>query len=322
MSQGILASYRLATGEIDTARIKQHVSITELASRLTTLKFAGAECVGLCPLHEERSPSFYVNEAKGVFHCHGCAAGGDVITLVQLAAGQSFVHACEWLLTSGLAPADVQRPPIVDARANRQLNMRRAKAEWRRTATIVSTVAEIYLANRGIHGHVPRSIGFGLVPRYWDDEGSEGPRHRAMVAACQDVDGRVVGIQRTFLDPQGRKTGRPPRMSLGQIRGGALRLGPVAPRIMLATATEDALSLARMHLGASVWAAFGDANLAHVSLPREVKEVVLCGDSDPQGRAAVADAAATFADRRIAVETLFPHAGAKDFNEEWVLLHA
>jgi DNA primase len=106
------------------------------------------------------------------------------------------------------------------------------------------------------------------------------------------------------------------------MRGGALRLGPVAPRIMLATATEDALSLARMHLGASVWAAFGDANLAHVSLPREVKEVVLCGDSDPQGRAAVADAAATFADRRIAVETLFPHAGAKDFNEEWVLLHA
>lgn len=323
MINGFPARYRTATGEIDTARLKADVSIVEVAGLVTDLKRSGEEHVGLCPLHHETRPSFAVNDAKGLFFCHGCNQGGDVIALVQQVSKQDFIAACEWLVGSDATCPPRQQRSAIEARAKRQLNLQRAKDEWHRAEPIAGTVVETYLSHRGISGNIPGCIRFGMVPRFWHDDGIQGPRLPAMIAACQDVDGRVVGIQRTFLDRHGRKSrDGAVRLSLGQIRGGALRLGPIAPRIMLATATEDALSLTRMFPGASVWAALGDANLEHVALPKEVREVVLCGDADPQGRAAVEHAAVTFADRRIAIETLFPRAGAKDFNEEWVQLRA
>ncbi len=49
-----------------------------------------SEYVGLCPLHEESQPSFYVNTRKDVFYCHGCGQGGDLIRFVQLSRGLSF----------------------------------------------------------------------------------------------------------------------------------------------------------------------------------------------------------------------------------------
>ena len=58
-------------------------SITEVIGRYVDLKRAGKEWRGLCPLHNEKSPSFYVNEEKGVFHCFGCGEHGDVITFIQ-----------------------------------------------------------------------------------------------------------------------------------------------------------------------------------------------------------------------------------------------
>lgn len=322
MLKGFPSRYRMATGEIDTARLKADVSIVEVAGLVTDLKRSGEEHVGLCPLHHETRPSFIVNDAKGLFFCHGCSRGGDVIALVQQVSRQDFIAACEWLVGSDITCPERQQASAVAARVKRQLNLHRAKDEWRRAEPIAGTLAETYLGHRGIVGAVPSCLRFGNVPRFWRDDRSEGPRLPAMIAACQDVDGKVVGIQRTFLDRQGRKAGDgSARLSLGQIRGGALRLGPVTPRIMLATATEDALALTRMFPGATVWAAFGDANLPHVALPRAIKEVVLCGDDDASGHAAVVEAATVYRNRQLAVSELFPRA-AKDFNEEWLLLHA
>jgi DNA primase len=64
------------------------------------------EFVGLCPLHEETRPSFYVNTRKDVFYCHGCGQGGDLIRFVQLARGLSF--------RQSLAHLDPQTTPAVD----------------------------------------------------------------------------------------------------------------------------------------------------------------------------------------------------------------
>ena len=64
------------------------------------------EFVGLCPLHEETHPSFYVNTRKDVFYCHGCGQGGDLIRFVQLARGLSF--------RQSLAHLDPQTTPAVD----------------------------------------------------------------------------------------------------------------------------------------------------------------------------------------------------------------
>jgi len=307
-------------GAIDTSRLKAEVSITTIAAKATDLKPVGDEARGLCPLHEENTPSFHVSERKGLFHCFGCDAGGDALELYEKLHHVGFLEACR-----DLAGGTSGRPKEShdDGREQRKLSLGRAREEWRRAIAIDGTPAETYLLSRHIHHSVPGSIRFGNVPRYWRDDGSAGPRLPAMVAAAQDCDGRVVGIQRTFLDRDGRKARRgEPRLALGRMRGSALRLGPVRHEIMLACAAEDALALRLMLPGASVWSAFGDANLPHVALPPEIRKVTLCGDADAPGRAAVLAATKAYRAQGIEVEDMPPHGGAKDFNEEWLLLHA
>ena len=76
----------------DVERLKRR---TPLLEYLRQHNWAGrpagrSEYVGLCPLHKESQPSFYVNARKDVFYCHGCGQGGDLIRFVQLSRGLSF----------------------------------------------------------------------------------------------------------------------------------------------------------------------------------------------------------------------------------------
>lgn len=134
------------------------------------------------------------------------------------------------------------------------------------------------------------------------------------------MDGVITGIHRTFLTPAGAKARMDsPKLSLGQIRGGALRLGPVARDLMLVEGLEDGLSLQRMFVGATVWATLGAGNLPHVNLPADVRRIVLAGDNDEPGVAAVEAARVVYEVQGREVATLFPRAG-RDFNEEWLRL--
>jgi DNA primase len=75
---------------LDAKVLKRHVDIVDVAGRYTRLRRRGRQHVGLCPLHSERHPSFYVDPAKGVFYCFGCGVGGDVFALVMRAEGVDF----------------------------------------------------------------------------------------------------------------------------------------------------------------------------------------------------------------------------------------
>jgi len=66
----------------------------------------GSEFVGLCPLHEETQPSFYVNARKNLFYCHGCGQGGDLLRFVQLSHHLSFHQSLAYLQQQSAAPAD------------------------------------------------------------------------------------------------------------------------------------------------------------------------------------------------------------------------
>ncbi|MBM7406383.1 MULTISPECIES: DUF7146 domain-containing protein [Sphingomonas] len=318
---GLPARYVRPDGSIDTGKLKAEVSIAEVAAEATDLVQVGTEMRGLCPFHDENTASFFLNDSKGVYFCHGCAAHGDTIDLFSRLRKVDFPEACK-----ALAGAETRPVTIADGKADaaaKAANRARARDEWRTAGPVDGTVAETYLLSRAIGYSVPSTIRFGRTPRYWNDDGSPGPRHSAMIAGAQDADGRIVGIQRTYLDREGRKMrGGSPRLSLGRVRGTALRLGPVMPKIMLASAVEDALSLRLMFPGATVWSAFGDANLQHVEMPRGIWHVTVCGDADESGRAAVAAAREALGRKGIQTGELFPHGGAKDFNEEWVLLHA
>lgn len=80
---------------LDSRVLKRRVDLVSLVAGFTTLREAGRELVGLCPLHRERHPSFHVNPEKQVFHCFGCGAGGDVFAFVMLAVRCNFRCALE-----------------------------------------------------------------------------------------------------------------------------------------------------------------------------------------------------------------------------------
>src|SRR5437660_1483981 len=79
-------------------QVRDAVDMVDLVSSRTELRRAGANRFeGLCPFHEERTPSFGVDPIKKVYHCFGCGAGGDVFTFVQEIEGLDFVGALEYL---------------------------------------------------------------------------------------------------------------------------------------------------------------------------------------------------------------------------------
>lgn len=75
--------------------LRLRVDLVAIAARFTRLRRLRGQYVGLCPLHSERHPSFYVHPEKQVFHCFGCGAGGDVFAFVMGATGCHFRRALE-----------------------------------------------------------------------------------------------------------------------------------------------------------------------------------------------------------------------------------
>ena len=90
--------------------IKSRVDIVELVSEYLTLKKAGRNFVGLCPFHQEKTPSFTVNREKQIFYCFGCGEGGNVITFLMKIADKSFPEAIKDLAAKSghcFAAADI-----------------------------------------------------------------------------------------------------------------------------------------------------------------------------------------------------------------------
>ena len=77
--------------------IRRRVDLVELVGSHVTLKKAGRSYRGLCPFHQEKTPSFNVDPEKGLWFCHGCKAGGDAFDFVMRTSNLSFMEAAEVL---------------------------------------------------------------------------------------------------------------------------------------------------------------------------------------------------------------------------------
>jgi DNA primase len=156
-------------------RVKQTVDIVEVISAHTDLRRQGARMVGLCPFHEERTPSFSVDPQEKLYHCFGCGVGGDVIKFVEEKDGLGFVEAVEVLADRyGVELERDQEDPQAEARRARQ---RRLEQLLERTAAYYSSYlweskeggkARDYLAGRGLAEQTLRDFGVGFAPSAWD----------------------------------------------------------------------------------------------------------------------------------------------------------
>src|SRR2546427_12162996 len=77
--------------------IRQRVDLVELASAHVSLKKAGRHYKGLCPFHQEKTPSFHIDRERGLWHCFGCGEGGDIFAFVMRISSLSFTDAAETL---------------------------------------------------------------------------------------------------------------------------------------------------------------------------------------------------------------------------------
>jgi putative DNA primase/helicase len=114
-----------------------------------------------------------------------------------------------------------------------------------------------------------------------------------MLGAVQDGNGRLTGLHRTYLRPDGRGKAEvePAKKMLGACCGGAVRLTPVRRRLALCEGIETGLSVRQTCTDLAVWCALSASNLDRLTLPALVEEIVLVADCDPVGLTAAHRAA-------------------------------
>lgn len=266
--------------------------LDELGRRGVSLKRAGAEMVGPCPVCGGRD-RFSIHMRKGVWNCRHAGRGGDVIALVEYLDGADFLAACETLTgrppprgegTRATPEEFAAREEQRRARAARQeaennryreAERRKVYALWGASTPIAGTPAEAYLARRGIPNPRSRDLRFKADFAFCHGQEDVGGRtyarvlHRgpALVAAITGPDGRFRGLHMTWIDLARRKgkaeivdpdTGEvlPAKKMRGSKLGGAIVLVPawsgVAHTVYAGEGIETLLS---------VWAVLGAAGV-------------------------------------------------------------
>ncbi len=155
-------------------RLRQTVDMAELVGAKTELKRSGQQLMGLCPFHDERSPSFSVDPDRKVFHCFGCGEGGDLFKFVQLTEGLNFRESVETLsdrygVQMELTEEDPQAAQRREKRDRLLELLERTAAFYVRNLWESPEAEESrqYLAGRGLDEQLLREFRVGYAPSKW-----------------------------------------------------------------------------------------------------------------------------------------------------------
>ena len=182
---------------------------------------------------------------------------------------------------------------------------------------LAGTPAEAYLTGRGLAVPDTPELRFHSDLTYWDTRTG----YPALIAFVRNAGCRAIGIHRTYpaSDGTGKADVPKPRMMLGPVAGGAVRLTPLGERgvLGLAEGIETGLSITEACPGLPVWAALAAGNLVHVALPPEVVRVVILADNDGEGAGirAARRAAQRHAAEGRQVWIAIPDRAGEDFND-------
>lgn len=153
--------------------IRRRVDIVDVVGRYVSLKKSGRNWIGLCPFHQERTPSFTVRQDRQLFHCFGCKEGGDLFAFVMKIERIEFPEAVERL--AALAGVRLEQEVVSSAEAERRRALQRLYEVNRMAAEYFAAclkepegqVARQYLSERGIRRETAERYGLGYAPRGW-----------------------------------------------------------------------------------------------------------------------------------------------------------
>lgn len=309
--------------------LRDRLRLSDYVGRRVQLRRSGAESSGLCPFHNEKTPSFTVSDPKGFYHCFGCGAHGSVIDWVMETEGQPFADAVRQLASdAGLAlPAETPEDRAATAKRQTLREVLEAACAWYEAelAAPEGQAARAYLAGRGLDADTISTFRLGYAP---DGRGrlrtalrAQGATDDQLVDAglmkrpeaggplrdyffdrvmfpIADDRGRVVGFGGRTLGDSGAKYLNSPDNDV--FHKGALlynheRARDAARAAGAVIAVEgymDVIALARAgiaHAVAPLGTAMGERQLE--LLWRLAGEPVLCFDGDAAGARAAARAA-------------------------------
>jgi len=150
--------------------VKAAANIVDLVEARTRLRKVGARYTGLCPFHQEKTPSFSVSPDRGTYHCFGCGVGGDSITFVRETEGLDYVGALEWLADRFHVTLEYEESsPEADAQRRRRERLYalldQAASFYERVLwTDSGRAVQDYLASRGLSEEACREFRLGLSP--------------------------------------------------------------------------------------------------------------------------------------------------------------
>ena len=218
----------------DIAAVRERSPIDEVVGEYLQLRNAGGGSLkGLCPFHEEKTPSFNVTPARGLFYCFSCAEGGDAIKFVQQIDGLSFVEAIERLAARAGVELRYEQggyvPGQEQSQRRRLIDAHRAAADFyaERMGGSDAAPARAFLAERGFELADIQRFGVGYSPKAWEDltrhlrgrgftdselitaglarEGNRGTRDRfrgRLMWPIRDLSGDVIAFGARKLDPE------------------------------------------------------------------------------------------------------------------------
>ena len=180
----------------DVAAVRERARIDQVVGEYVQLRSAGGGSLkGLCPFHEERSPSFHVTPAKGLYYCFGCGEGGDVLGFLRKIDHLSFTEAVEKLAAkTGVTLRYVEGSAVPGRQQSQRTRLVAANAAAatyyaEQLASPEAATGRSFLTERGFDDASARDFGVGYAPKGWDNL-----TNRLRAAGFQDQEVLAAGL--------------------------------------------------------------------------------------------------------------------------------
>lgn len=150
-------------------QIKENSDIVDIIGEYVDLKKAGSSFKGLCPFHNEKTPSFTVDRKKQLFHCFGCGAGGDVVSFIMQKEGLSYPDSLKYLAQKAGINLVFNESPGMSEKRKRLYEINKDIMMYFYKNLLTNKAPQDYLLKRGLRSNIVNTFMLGFAKDSWDD---------------------------------------------------------------------------------------------------------------------------------------------------------